>query len=311
MASGLFALLDDVALIAKLAAASIDDVGAAAGKAATKAAGVVIDDTAVTPRYVTGFTPDRELPVIARIARGSIINKLAIILPAALLLSALLPVAITPLLMAGGAYLCFEGAEKLLEALRPHEASLDEEAAALGSAEHEKAMVAGAVRTDFILSAEIMAIALAEVADRSIGMQAAILFVVAVAITIGVYGLVGFIVKMDDIGLNLSQRASRGAKFFGQLLVRGMPRLLSMLSVVGIAAMLWVGGGIVLHGLHEFHLTPLPDWVDGAAHAAGGLVPAVAGPLEWLAHAVLAGLFGVLLGALIVAAHHLWTHRRG
>lgn len=260
MPSGLAALLDDVALIAKLAAASVDDVGAAAGRAGVKAAGVVIDDTAVTPRYVTGFTPERELPVIARIARGSLKNKLLFILPASLALSALLPVAVTIILMIGGAYLCYEGAEKLIESLSPHADSLAEAEAKLGSADHEQAMVSGAIRTDFILSAEIMIIALNEVKANSIWMQGAILLLVAIVITVGVYGLVGLIVKMDDIGLHLTRRASAAAQAVGRGLVAAMPKLLSALSVIGIAAMIWVGGGIILHGMHEFHITPLPEW---------------------------------------------------
>ena len=311
MASGLAALLDDIATIAKVAAASIDDVGAAAGRASVKAAGVVIDDTAVTPRYVTGFTPDRELPVIARIARGSIINKLAIILPIGLLLSYFLPGAITPILMLGGAFLCFEGVEKILEALNPEEDSLDEDIAELSSEEHEKKMVSGAVRTDLILSAEIMAIALGEVAEESIWLQAGILFVVAVAITIGVYGLVGLIVKMDDIGLHMARRESRTSQAIGRSLVRAMPKLLSALSVIGIAAMIWVGGGIFLHGMHEFHLTPLPEWLDAAAHGASADVPAFKGLVEWVVHAIGSGLFGLVVGGVIVGAHHLWTHRKG
>ena len=311
MASGLAALLDDIATIAKVAAASIDDVGAAAGRASVKAAGVVIDDTAVTPRYVTGFTPDRELPVIARIARGSIINKLAIILPIGLLLSYFLPGAITPILMLGGAFLCFEGVEKILEALNPEVDSLDEDIAELSSEEHEKKMVSGAVRTDLILSAEIMAIALGEVAEESIWLQAGILFVVAVAITIGVYGLVGLIVKMDDIGLHMARRESRTSQAIGRSLVRAMPKLLSALSVIGIAAMIWVGGGIFLHGMHEFHLTPLPEWLDAAAHGASAAVPALKGLVEWVVHAIGSGLFGLVVGGVIVGAHHLWTHRKG
>jgi uncharacterized protein len=306
MPSGLAALLDDIAVIAKLAAASLDDVGAAAAKAGVKAAGVVIDDTAVTPRYVTGFTPDRELPVIAKIARGSMINKLLFILPTALLLSAFVPWAITPILMVGGAYLCFEGAEKLYEAISPHDdQTLEQEAADLSSAEHEKLMVSGAIRTDFILSAEIMAIALAEVSDRSIVMQASILAVVAVAITIGVYGVVGLIVKMDDIGLNLAHRGSAAVRSFGRGLVKAMPIVLSALSVIGIAAMIWVGGGIVLHGMHEFHITPLPEMLDHASEAAGAAVPAASGLVTWLTHALGAGIFGVIIGGIIVAIHHL------
>lgn len=311
MASGLAALLDDIATIAKVAAASIDDVGAAAGRASVKAAGVVIDDTAVTPRYVTGFTPDRELPVIARIAKGSIINKLAIILPVGLLLSYFLPGAITPILMLGGAFLCFEGVEKIVEALSPDDDTLEEELAELSSEDHEKKMVAGAVRTDLILSAEIMAIALGEVADEPIALQAGILFVVAIGITIGVYGLVGLIVKMDDIGLHMAQREARTAQAIGRGLVQAMPKLLAALAVIGIAAMIWVGGGIFLHGMHEFHITPLPEWLDGAAHAASEATPAFKGLVEWLVHAIGSGLFGLVVGGVIVGVHHAWAHRKG
>jgi hypothetical protein len=309
MPSGLAALLDDVAVIAKLAAASIDDVGAAAGRAGMKAAGVVVDDTAVTPRYVTGFTPDRELPIIWRIAKGSLRNKLLILLPAALALSALLPWAITPLLMLGAAYLCFEGAEKVWEALSKRGESLAEEAAELGSVEHERTMVAGAVRTDFILSAEIMAIALAEVSDEAFVARAAILAVVAVAITVGVYGLVAFIVKMDDVGLHLAARRNSGARALGRGLVHAMPKLLAFLSIVGIAAMIWVGGGIIVHGLEEFgiggpaHL--LHDWGEAAAHA----LPAAGGALAWAVGAAGAGLIGLAIGAAIVAVHHRFAHR--
>ncbi len=309
MASGLAALFDDIATIAKVAAASIDDVGAAAGRAGVKAAGVVIDDTAVTPRYVTGFTPDRELPVIWRIAKGSIVNKLFLILPVGLLLSYFLPGAITPILMLGGAFLCYEGVEKIVEAFQPDDDTLAEELAELSSAEHEKAMVSGAVRTDLILSAEIMAIALGEVSQEPIALQAGILFVVAIAITMGVYGLVGLIVKMDDIGLHMAQREASLAKMVGRGLVQAMPKLLAALSVIGIAAMIWVGGGIFLHGLHEFHITPLPEWLDHASHAAGLAVPAAAGLVQWVVHAIGSGLFGTVLGGLIVGVHHLWVHR--
>lgn len=311
MASGLAALLDDIATIAKVAAASIDDVGAAAGRAGAKAAGVVIDDTAVTPRYVTGFTPDRELPVIWRIAKGSMVNKLFLILPVGLLLSYFLPGAITPILMLGGAFLCFEGVEKILESLRPDDDTLEEELAELSSEEHEKAMVSGAVRTDLILSAEIMAIALGEVSQEPIALQAGILFVVAIAITIGVYGLVGLIVKMDDIGLHMAQREASVSKAIGRGLVHAMPKLLAALSVIGIAAMIWVGGGIFLHGMHEFHITPLPEWLNHASEAAGQAVPAATGLVEWLAHALGSGIFGIVLGGVIVGVHHLWVHRKG
>jgi hypothetical protein len=309
MPSGLAALLDDVAAIAKLAAASIDDVGAAAGRAGFKAAGVVVDDTAVTPRYVTGFTPDRELPIIWRIAKGSLKNKLLIILPAALLLSSLLPWAITPLLMLGGAYLCYEGAEKFWEALTAKEHSLAEEAAELASDEHERTMVAGAVRTDFILSAEIMAIALAEVAGEAFAARAAILAVVAVAITAGVYGVVGLIVKMDDVGLHLAERRNAGSRALGRGLVLAMPKVMKALSVIGIAAMIWVGGGIIVHGLAVFGLGAIEHWIHDVAVAAGHAVPAAEGFVEWAVAAAFAGLLGLAVGAIVVAVHHAVAHR--
>ena len=307
MAGGLAALLDDIAAIAKLAAASVDDIGAAAGRAGVKAAGVVVDDTAVTPRYVTGFTPDRELPIIWRIAKGSLFNKLVIILPVALLLSWLLPWAITPLLMLGGAYLCYEGAEKVWESLTGAHHSLAETADEVNSADHEKHMVAGAVRTDFILSAEIMAIALAEVADETLFSRGLILGVVALAITIGVYGVVALIVKMDDVGLNLSQRGNGGVRGFGRGLVLAMPWVMKFLSVVGIAAMIWVGGGIIVHGLAEFGLAGVEHVIHDAAVAVAHAVPAIHGLLEWLVTAAGAGLVGLAIGAVLVAIHHLFA----
>jgi hypothetical protein len=310
MPSGLAALLDDVAVIAKLAAASIDDVGAAAGRAGFKAAGVVVDDTAVTPRYVTGFTPDRELPIIWRIAKGSIRNKLLVILPAILLLSWLLPWAIMPILMLGAAYLCFEGAEKVWEAVSGKHKSAAEEVAEIATPEHEQAMVAGAVRTDFILSAEIMVIALNEVANEPFAIRAVILVLVAIVITIGVYGVVGMIVKMDDVGLHLAQRRNGAARGIGRGLVRGMPKLLRFLSIVGIAAMIWVGGGIIVHGLATFHVETPEHIIHDAAAATAHAVPFAHGLVEWLIGAAGAGIVGLALGALIVAAHHAITHKK-
>lgn len=305
MASGLFALLDDVAAIAKLAASSIDDVGAAAGRAGAKAAGVVVDDTAVTPRYVTGVTPDRELPIIARIARGSLFNKLVILLPAALLLTAFLPWAITPLLMLGGAYLCFEGVEKLVEAVSGHDTPDEPAETAQGSADIEKVMVSGAVRTDLILSAEIMAIALAEVSDRPFFIQLAALAIVALAITVAVYGVVGLIVKMDDIGLHLARRRPSGVRAIGRGLVHAMPVVMRALSGIGVAAMIWVGGGILVHGLEAFHLDAIPHalhrWADRAAEAA----PAAPGLVEWLVTAFGSGVVGLVVGGIVAGALHL------
>ena len=304
MPSGLFALLDDVATIAKVAAASIDDIGAAASKAGVKAAGVVVDDTAVTPRYLTGFTPDRELPIIWRIAKGSIFNKIVLILPVLLLLSALAQWAITPLLMVGGAYLCFEGAEKVLHSLQKDKTSLEEDAAIVADKDHEEAMVKGAIRTDFILSAEIMVIALNEVLDEPLGMRAATLAVVALAITVAVYGVVGLIVKMDDIGLAMSKGKAAAGRAIGRGLVAFMPKLLAALAFIGTAAMLWVGGQIVLHGLDEYHIGGLGHGLHDFAHAVAGGIPG-AGVWEWLINAGGAGIFGLLLGGVIVGALHL------
>jgi hypothetical protein len=311
VASGLFALLDDIAAIAKVAAASVDDVGtmaasalddsaAAAVKASSKAAGVVIDDAAVTPRYVTGFTAERELPIVAKIARGSLFNKLVILLPAALLLSYFLPVLITPLLMAGGAFLCFEGAEKLYEKLVPHEAADDGPVG--DAAEQERIMVSGAIRTDLILSAEIMAIALGTVEQEPIVQKAMALIVVALGITVLVYGAVALIVKADDLGVRLARTSNGAVQAIGRGLVKGMPGFLVLLGWVGLAAMLWVGGHIVIDGLNQFGVH-LPHEVlhhvkDVAAAAAGGAV-------AWVAEAGTSGLFGLALGAIIVAALHL------
>jgi predicted DNA repair protein MutK len=309
MAGGLVALLDDVAALAKLAAASLDDVAGAAGRAGAKAAGVVIDDTAVTPRYVVGLTPDRELPIIWKITLGSLRNKLLFILPIALLLSAFAPWAVTPLLMLGGSYLCFEAAEKIIEALTGHHA--EEELAEVDTpAELEKRQVAGAIRTDFILSAEIMAIALAELPDASLGMRAAALAAVAVAITIGVYGVVALIVKMDDIGLHLSKRPSAIAKRVGAFLVQAMPVLLQALSHIGVAAMVWVGGGILLHGLTAFGLNAIPDFVHHLAEDAAHAVPFAGGFVEWLVGAIGSGIVGLIVGGVIVGMIHLIPRKK-
>ena len=309
MPGGLVALLDDVAALAKLAAASLDDVAGAAGRAGTKAAGVVIDDAAVTPRYVVGLTPDRELPIIWKITLGSLRNKLLFILPVALALGAFAPWAVTPLLMLGGSYLCFEAAEKIIEALAGHHA--EEEVAGIDTpAELEKRQVAGAVRTDFILSAEIMAIALAELPDASLGMRAAALAAVAIAITIGVYGVVALIVKMDDIGLHLSRRPSAIAQRTGRLLVQAMPVLLQALAHIGVAAMVWVGGGILLHGLEAFGLNAIPHFVHHLAEATGHAVPVAGGFVEWLVGAIGAGICGLIVGAAIAGAIHLVPRKK-
>jgi predicted DNA repair protein MutK len=308
VSGGLAALLDDVAAMAKMAAASVDDVGAAAGRASAKAAGVVVDDTAVTPRYVHGFTADRELPMIRRIALGSLRNKLLIILPVILVLSQFLPWLLTPILMVGGTYLCFEGAEKIYEKVSGHHAEHAEQPAAVQGADQEKVMVRGAIRTDFILSAEIMVISLNEVADEGLISRAIILVVVAIGITLLVYGVVGLIVKMDDVGLHLSERESSSARKVGLLLVRGMPKLLALLSAVGMAAMLWVGGHILLVGADELGWHAPYALVHAAEEAVHG-VPALGGVLAWLTNTLASAVIGLAVGALVVAILHLVPRR--
>ncbi len=311
MPSGLVALLDDVASITKLAAASLDDIGAAAGKAGTKAAGVVVDDAAVTPNYVTGFTPDRELPIIWKIARGSLKNKLLFLLPAAMLLSAFAPWAITPLLMLGGAYLCYEATEKIMEAVIGHDAHVADVPVGTDPGEMEKEKVGGAIRTDFILSAEIMAIALADVADRPLLTQGVVLAVVGIAITVAVYGVVGLIVKMDDIGLHLAQRRGAATRALGRGLVLGMPVLMKALGIIGTAAMLWVGGGIVVHGMEEFHWEAIPHMLHQAAEGAGHAVPALEAVVSWLVTALGSAVVGLVIGGLVILALMLVQKVRG
>jgi predicted DNA repair protein MutK len=291
MSTGLLALLDDVAAIAKVAAASIDDVALQAGKAGAKAAGVVIDDAAVTPRYVVGFDASRELPIIGRIALGSLRNKFLVLLPAALALSAFAPWLITPLLVLGGIYLCFEGTEKVAEWIRPHApAAAAAEAAPVDALHLENERVAGAIKTDFILSAEIMAIALATMPEAGIWTQAAVLALVGAVITFAVYGVVAIIVKADDVGAAMVRRGISA----GALLVRGMPVVLKLLSIVGTAAMIWVGGGIILHALEEFGLKAVPQLAHDIAAAAGRAVGG--GAVEWIVNAAIAGVVGLAVG---------------
>jgi hypothetical protein len=308
MSAGLAALLDDVAVLVKAGAASLDDVAAGTTRASVKAAGVIVDDAAVTPRYVQGFTPDRELPVIKRIAIGSLRNKLLFILPAALLLSELLPWLLTPILMIGGTYLCFEGAEKLWEMVHPHAHGAEETATVQGP-EQEKALVGGAIRTDFILSAEIMVISLNEVADEPLLSRAAILVAVALAITAGVYGAVALIVKMDDAGLRLAKTRNGAVASFGRGLVRAMPIVLSVLSKIGIAAMLWVGGHILLVGLDELGLSAPYDAVHHVEEDVGEALGAVGGVAAWLVNTAASAVLGLVVGAIVVAVLHL-RHRR-
>ncbi|MDQ6522187.1 DUF808 domain-containing protein [Nocardioides sp. LHD-245] len=301
MSAGLFGLLDDVAAIAKMAAASIDDVGAAAGKATAKAAGVVVDDTAVTPQYVHGVAAERELPIVKQIAIGSIRNKLLIILPVALLLSEFLPDLLPIILMVGGTFLAYEGAHKLWHLFSGHD-DHDTPVAEIGP-EAEREMISGAIRTDLILSAEIMVIALASVEDESFWARLAILVVVAIAITIVVYGVVALIVKMDDTGLLLSQRPSAFAQKVGRGLVAAMPRLLAVISVVGTVAMLWVGGHILLVNVHEVGWWDAPyTWVHGIEedieHAVEGFLGSA---LAWLANTAISAVIGLVVGTVVVA----------
>jgi uncharacterized protein len=305
---GLIALLDDIAAIAKVAAASLDDVVAQAAKAGVKAAGVVVDDAAVTPRYVLGFAAKRELPIVGKIAAGSLRNKLLLLLPAALALSYFVPWMITPLLMLGGAYLCYEGTEKLLEAIIPHQARAHE--ARLGTValdphtlEDEK--VASAIKTDFILSAEIMAIALESVSHESILMQTLVLALVGIGITAAVYGVVGLIVKADDVGVALAKN-DRGSitgsisRAFGRALVLGMPSFLAFLGAAGTAAMIWVGGGIVVHGLKAYGGHFVHAAINCAAEAAANTLPFASGAARWAVEAALSGSVGLLIGAVSI-----------
>jgi predicted DNA repair protein MutK len=307
VAGGLVALLDDVAVLARAAAASVDDIGVAAAKASAKAAGVVVDDTAVTPQYVRGLAAEREVPIIRRIAIGSLRNKLLIILPAILVLSQFLPRLLTPLLMLGGAYLCYEGAEKVWHRLH---ASGDDSAPVEEALPDEETVVSGAIRTDFILSAEIMVISLNEVARESFVSRAIILVVVALGITVLVYGLVALIVKMDDVGLKLSTRSSGGVARFGRGLVKAMPKLLTALTVIGTAAMLWVGGHILLVGMHELGFDLLYDAVHSLEDAAKEATGALGGVVKWLVDTLASALLGLAVGALVVTLMSLTLHRK-
>lgn len=302
MAGGLAALLDDVAALARLAAASSDDIAAASARAGAKAAGVVVDDAAVTPQYVRGMEPKRELPIIWRIAKGSLVNK-AIIIVFALLLSQFAPWALTPLLMLGGTYLCFEGAHKIWELVtgKNHD---DSEPAVTQGKEAEDKVVSGAVRTDFILSAEIMVISLNEVASEAFLNRTVILIVVAVLITVAVYGAVALLVKMDDVGLHLAKKGSAGAAKFGHGLVKAMPKVMTAISYIGMFAMLWVGGHIMLVGLDEMGLhTPyaLVHAIEEPVHHLATVGPALA----WCVNTLCSLIFGLLWGLVIMGVWSL------
>ena len=291
MAGGLFALLDDVALIARSAASSVDDVAALAGKTSVKAAGVVVDDAAVTPQYVEGIKPQRELPMIWRITKGSLINKLVIILPIAMILSWIAPWALTPILMCGGTYLCFEGAEKILHHLLPHREKETESVQEKG-ADAEDSLVKSAITTDLILSSEIMVISLNEVIDQPFWMRLAALIFVGILLTLGVYGAVGLLVKMDDIGMALNKRHN-GNSTIGTALVKGMPVVLDIIGVIGTAAMLWVGGHIVVKGLHEFGMDQPHEFIASVTDKISN------GALAWLADTGMSMVCGLVLGVVV------------
>jgi len=298
--SGFLALLDDVAALTKLAAAQLDDVATQAVKAGSKAAGVVIDDGAVTPKYVQGLPAAREIPIVLQIARGSLFNKLIVLLPLALLLDTFLPWVITPLLMLGGAYLCFEGAEKVLHLfVSSHDPVPQSET--LDAAHLERERVAGAIKTDFILSAEIMTIALAAIDVGSIWTQGIVLALVAVGITGLVYGSVAVLVKADDLGLRMHQTGRLAAtRALGRSIVKGMPGVMSLISAIGTAAMLWVGGSIVIHGLEGLGWGAVGHFIEEAAANAATALPAAGGGIEWLVKAGLDGVFGLALGLALI-----------
>ena len=323
MALGLAALLDDIAAIAKSAAASIDDIAGAAGKASTKAIGVVVDDTAVTPQYVQGLQPARELPIIWRITKGSMINKLIIIV-AILAINHWVPWLLTPLLMLGGSYLCFEGAEKVIEHFRgaghhSSEPAVDKdanksEASGVATAKSaEDRLVKGAVSTDFILSAEIMVIALNEIKDQTFGLLVGALILTAILITALVYGTVAVLVKMDDLGLGMMQNSESTQNFryrFGRGLVSAMPSVMKTISIIGTLAMMWVGGHLVVQGFADLGFTPILDFIHYLADLPA-TIPALGGMLSWLTETVGSMIFGFIWGAIFALPVILVQEKRG
>ncbi|PHR18206.1 MAG: ABC transporter [Sphingopyxis sp.] len=313
MPTGLVALLDDVAAIAKVAAASVDDIGVAAARAGTKSAGVVIDDAAVTPQYVTGFSPARELPMIWKIAKGSFKNKLVFLLPAAVLLGQFAPFLIPFILVMGGLFLCYEAAEKILEWLRVDETTKHEQPAIVEGPGREDDMVSGAIRTDLILSAEIMAIALSEVTDQVWWQQGIILALIGIVITVVVYGAVALIVKMDDIGLHLAKENEGALASFGRGLVRFMPKLLTGISIIGTLAMAWVGGGLLVHNIAAIGWHGPEHLIDWISHPLVGMFPASAASFaSGVTFAILSGVLGVAVGAVMAPlVHKVMPHGEG
>ncbi|MDJ1370543.1 DUF808 domain-containing protein [Gulosibacter molinativorax] len=305
MAGGFVALLDDIAALARAAAATLDDVGVAAAKASSKAAGVVIDDAAVTPQYVDGLKPERELPIIWKIARGSLFNKIVIILPLALLLSAFVPWLLQPILMLGGAFLCFEGAEKIWEKIHGRNVEQEAPAVAKEGEKDEKQITSGAIRTDLILSAEIMVISLNEVINEPFWNRVIILIVVAIGITALVYGAVALLVKVDDFGLSLMQRDSKFSQRFGKGLVNAMPHVMDVISIVGTFAMLWVGGHLILVGADSLGWHAPYELVHTLSAPAAGIA-GIGGFLAWLIDTLCSMILGFIVGSIIVlVAHYL------
>lgn len=303
MSTGLLALLDDIAALVKVTAASLDDVATQAGAAGSKAAGVVIDDAAVTPKYVVGLSPKRELPIIWNITKGSLKNKLLFLMPAALLLGYFLPWMISPILALGGTYLCFEGYEKVHDAIhkrlhkKKKQNNQDKKPAKVITPEElEKIRTNSAIRTDFILSAEIMAISYSVVSDSALWVQIAALLFVAIGITAGVYGFVALIVKADDVGYHMAKdQHAPWIQSLGRAIIKAMPGFLKLLSIVGTAAMLWVGGGIIIHAIpflhhHAEHLIHLPH-LDGF--------------LAWFCGAILNSIFGIVIGFIVAHIIHI------
>ncbi|MET4100289.1 putative DNA repair protein MutK [Agrococcus sp. UYP10] len=271
--------------------AVVDDILSAALKASAKTAGVVIDDAAVTPQYVQGLSPARELPVVWRIARGSLLNKFLIIIPLALLLSAFAPWVLPYLLIVGGTYLCFEGAEKVMEWFGFHHAAEETEV------RDEKKLVSGAVRTDLILSTEIMLISLASLdPDLGIWMTLAALVVIGLGMTAIVYGAVALLVKIDDVGLHLMVKEAPAARALGARIVRSMPVVFKVISVVGTVAMLWVGGHLVIANLAETIWHAPYDLL----HAVTDAVDAAGPVIVWLADTAVSAVLGFVLGIVVV-----------
>jgi len=294
VSASFFALLDDIAVLAKAAAASIDDVVAGATKASVKSAGVVIDDAAVSPQYVQGISPKRELPVVWRITRGSLVNK-AVIIVAIMLLSVWAPWVFPWLLLIGGTYLSYEGAEKVWHWIhsRRHEPSVEEVVERTETS--EKQIVGSAVRTDLVLSVEIMLISLSNIDETSWLMRLAILVVVAILMTLAVYGTVAVLVKMDDVGFWLRRRRPRWVKVVGTWLVKAMPWVFKALTVVGMLAMLWVGGHILIVNLDAVGVPWPHQLLELIVHSvqAPGIV-------TWFVDSGLSAVFGLLWGSLIV-----------